>query len=177
MDLEAFPASSLTIFNFPTLMLLSRIGGDMKIDRIKASVSLAAGVAIIIFMVFETVKAIQVMLGGATTTAHVISTFDDDRESDYNHRAWVVTIAWYEFSVNGRQFHGGTEVSQGSLSEGDHLTILYNPKNPEINRVRGDRKVLGDLTVIYLFGGIVAYFLIKEATRRKQESGGIMPCP
>jgi hypothetical protein len=139
----------------------------LKLDRIKAFVSLAVGVAIIVFLVFQTLKAIQVMRGGATTTGYVISTFDDDRESDDGRRAGVVTIAWYEFSVNCRQFHGRTEVSQGSLSEGDHLTISYNPKDPEINRVRGDRKVLGDLFLIYLIGGIVAYFLIKDATRRK----------
>lgn len=143
----------------------------MKLDRIKAFVSLAVGVAIIVFIVFQTVRAIQVMRGGATTAAHVISTFDDDRESDDGRRVGVVTIAWYEFSVNGRQFHGRTEVSQGSLSEGGHLTISYNPKDPEKNRVRGDRKVLGDLFLIYLIGGIVAYLLIKDATRRKRQGG------
>ena len=141
----------------------------MKLDRIKALVSLAVSAAIIVFIVFQTFKTIQVMRGGATTTAHVISTFEDLREPE-GGRAAVVTIAWYEFSVNGRQFHGRTEVSQGSLSEGDHLTISYNPKDPEKNRVRGDRKVLGDLFLIYLIGGIVAYFFIKDATRRKLQS-------
>jgi hypothetical protein len=77
----------------------------------------------------------------------------------------------YEFSVNGRQFHGRTEVKQGTLSEGDHLKVSYNPKDPDTNRASGDRAVLGHLLFIYLLGGIIAYFLIEGATRRKQQSG------
>jgi hypothetical protein len=52
------------------------------------------------------------------------------------------------------------------LSKGDQLTIEYNPKDPTKNRVSGDRGVLGHLFTIFLFGGTIAYFIIKTAMHK-----------
>lgn len=130
---------------------------------IKASLMLTIGGAILIFIAIETINAIQVMRGGASTTARVISADDEDREYNDGRRVAIVTVAVYEFVVDDRRFLGKTEVAQGSLSEGDQLTISYNPKDPSKNRVKGDRGVLGHLFITYLFGGFFAYFLIRTA--------------
>jgi hypothetical protein len=133
---------------------------------IKLSLLMTVGVAIAIYIVNETINAIQVMRGGATTIAHVISADDEDREYDDGRRVAIVTVAVYEFAVDGHPFYGRTEVSQGSLSIGDILTIVYNPKDPSKNRVKGTREVLGHLFTVFLFGGMLSYFLIKTAIDR-----------
>jgi hypothetical protein len=130
---------------------------------IKVSVLLTIGAAIIIFIAIESVNSIQVMTGRGRTTARVISTSDEEREYEDGHRVAIVTVAEYEFVVDSRKFYGKTEVSQNSLSEGDQLTIQFNPSDPSKNRVRGDRKVLADLLLMYLVGGIFAYIVIKIA--------------
>ena len=122
---------------------------------------MAIGIAIIIFLVFKTVNAVQVMTGKQTAKAIVISTNDEVRES--NERAGMVTVTVYSFIVNDNEYYGRTEVSQGSLSEGDQLTIKYNANDPTKNRVAGDRSVIGDWLLFVMLGGVAAYLLIGAA--------------
>lgn len=135
---------------------------------IKASIMLTIGIAIMVFIIRETINAIQGMSGGATVMARVVSANEEDREYDDGRRVAIVTVAVYEFDVRGRQYYGRTEVSRGSLSAGDQLTISYSPKDSSKNRVKGDREVLGHLFTVLLFGGMFSYILIKTAIDRFQ---------
>jgi len=120
----------------------------------------AIAIAIIAFLVIETINAVQVMTGKTSAKANVISTNDEVREwNDGNDAGWV-TVAVYRFNVMGHEYYGKTEVSQGSLSEGDQLTIKYNSKDPTKNRVIGDRAILGRLFTFLIFGGWAVYMLI-----------------
>ena len=129
-------------------------------EVVKGIFYLAAGIAIIVFLINKTINTVQVMTGKNTAKATVISTDEDVREWNDGNDAAVVTIGVYKFTVNGHEYFGKTEVKQGSLSEGDQLTIKYNSNDPTRNRVIRDRAVLGDLFTFMLFGGFAAYFLI-----------------
>lgn len=121
---------------------------------------LAIGIAIIVFLVTETIHTVQTMTGKAVAKATVISTNDEEREWNDGRSIGIVTVAVYNFDVNGHAYYGKTEVSQGSLTEGNQLTIKYNMNDPTINRVKGDRAVLGRLFTFLVFGGVAIYLLI-----------------
>ena len=129
---------------------------------------LAVAIAIIVFLVIDAINTVQVMTGKEIATATVISTFDDVRES--GRRAGMITVADYRFIVNNTEYYGGTEVSQGSLSEGDQLTIKYNKKDPTKNRRAGDRELLARLTLFLMFGGMAVYLLIGTSIDKLKHS-------
>jgi hypothetical protein len=123
----------------------------MKTELLKASIWLLAGIAVLVFLLSRTVAIIQLMRAGASATAHVTETFDDEREDD--RRVGIVTVAVYEFFVHDTRYFGKTEGPRGSFSVGDSIPIQYDPTKPSTNRAKGDRHELGNYLVILLFAG------------------------
>lgn len=127
----------------------------------KAVFWLTTGVAVAIYLIIEGINVYQVMRGGARAPARVIATSDEVREADDGRRAGLVTVAEYQFLVNGKQFTGSTEGVQGSWSKGDQLTVEFNPDDPKQNRVVGDRQPLGNYFLLLLFGSLFAFYAIR----------------
>ena len=125
---------------------------------LKALVWMAAGIAVAVFLTGRTIHVFQLMRGGATASARVTETFDDEREDE--RRVGIVTVAVYEFSVQGTRFVGKTEGPRGGFSVGDTIPIQYNPKNPTQNRAKGDRHELGNYFMLLIFGGMFSYYTI-----------------
>lgn len=121
---------------------------------------LAIAIAIIVFLVIDAINTVQVMTGKTIATATVISADDEVREWNDGQDAGLVTVAIYKFIVNAHEYYGKTEVSQGSLSEGDQLTIKYNSNDPTKNREVGDRDIFVRFIAFLIFGGVAVFFLI-----------------
>ncbi len=139
---------------------------------------MVAGIAVAVYLIIEGIDVYQIMRGGARAQARVIATSDEVREADDGRRAGLVTVAEYEFLVNGKQFTGSTEGAQGSWSKGDQLTVEFNPNDPNQNRIVGDRQPLGNYFLQLLFGGLFAFYAIRvnigtlqkiRLARRQQE--------
>ena len=130
------------------------------LHSLKAVVWTMAGIAVAVLIVAHGIHVFLVMRGGAIASARVIETYDDEREDMDGRRAWLVTVAIYEFAAQDARFDGATEGSQGSYSVGDTIDIEYNPKNPTQNRAKGDSRELDKYFVMLLFGGLFSYCAI-----------------
>ena len=128
----------------------------MKIELLKALAWLVAGIAVAVFLLGRTLDIIQLMRASAATSARVIETFDDERENERG-RIGFVTVAVYEFFVRDTRFVGKTE---GDFSVGDTVPIQYDPKDPSVNRAKGDRHELRNYFVMLICGGLFSYYTI-----------------
>jgi len=129
-------------------------------QKVKAVFWIIAGCAVVMFLVVRGAITYRTMRGGAQATAVVVEIDDQEREDD--RRVGIVTVAAYEFEANGRRFTGWTEGEQGSWSEGERLTVEFNPKDPTENRAAGDRQPLGDYFVMLVFGGVFGVAMIRH---------------
>lgn len=131
----------------------------MKIELLKASAWLVAGIAVAVFLVGRTLDMIRLVQANGATFARVTETFDDERENDRG-RVGFVTVAVYEFSVRDTRFVGKTEGAQGEFSVGDTLPIQYDPKDPSVNRAKGDRRKFLNYFLMLIVGGFFSYYTI-----------------
>jgi hypothetical protein len=125
---------------------------------LKALAWMTAGITVTVFLAGRSIHIFQLMRGGATASARVIETFEDEREDE--RRIGIVTVAVYEFFVQRSRFVGKTEGARGSFSVGDAIAITYNPSNPTQNRAKGDRHELGNYLVLLICGGLFSYYTI-----------------
>jgi len=133
---------------------------DNLTQSLKALGWLSVGVAVAAFLLVRGTHVFQVMRGGATASARVLETFQEERENDTTGEHGTVTIAVYEFSVRGNRFTGRTEED---YQAGDNIEIEYNPQNPAQNRAKGDRDPIANYFILLIFGGSFAYYAISRA--------------
>jgi hypothetical protein len=130
--------------------------------KLRAVFWILTGSAIVVFLIVRGAVTYRTMRAEGQTIAVVVETEDHERSDDDSRQFGIVTAAVYEFEVNGKRFSGLTEGEQGSWSEGDTLTVEFNPENPAENRAAGDRRPLGDYFVMLVFGGVFGVAMIRH---------------
>ena len=60
---------------------------------------------------------------------------DSDGHSEYDYDVYV------DYTVDGKEYHGKSDLYQSNYEEGKEITIYYNPENPE--EIHGDGKTFG----------------------------------
>lgn len=73
-----------------------------------------------------------------------------------------VQVAEYEFFYEGQRFLG---TSEDWWSEGDELTVMFNPDNPSQNRADGIGPLVADYLKDVFLLGLFAFYAIRGALR------------
>jgi len=128
--------------------------------KIKATLWVIEAIFVSYYILHGGIEAFKsAILTNAKIRAKVTETREEERED--GHQIGKVTVAAYEFTVDGQKFRGATSGQLGTWSVGDTLEVLYYRHDPSRNRRNGDREKIVNILLVSIAGLLFVYWAIK----------------
>jgi hypothetical protein len=125
----------------------------------------AVATVVVGILVVDGARTTRLIFSGTRARATVVGTHQDEHVVGQMDREAIVpvTVAEYEFPVDGRRVRGTTEGEVGSWKIGDRLEVRFRPDDPTQNQAVRDASGLQEmLFLLVVFAGPFLYFTVKS---------------